>query len=212
MEYWSGVFQAVRLGGSMVYPLSVLAILALAIILDRTFVFWKFTQAPRLSSRHMDDARRSNVRTTLDGLPADNVFRRLAVPLLEQADSPLWWMETQTETLASQIEREMSRGLWVLETVVTAAPLLGLLGTIVGMMRSFQLIGGNGLVNPTGITGGVAQALIATAIGLVIAVVVLFAFNYFTRRTDRLMDELESFANTLIGETRLTREGMGGVQ
>jgi biopolymer transport protein ExbB len=212
MGYWSGVFQAVRLGGSMVYPLSVLAILALAIILDRTFVFWRFTQAPRLSPRHADDARRSNVRTTLDSLPANNVFRRLAAPLLEQADSPLWWMETQTETLASQIEREMSRGLWVLETVVTAAPLLGLLGTIVGMMRSFQLIGGNGLVNPTGITGGVAQALIATAIGLVIAVVVLFAFNYFTRRTDRLMDELESFANTLIGETRLTREGKGGSQ
>ena len=52
---------------------------------------------------------------------------------------------------------------------MTAAPLLGLLGTIIGMMHSFRLIGGQGVVNPTGVTGGVAQALIATAIGLVIA-------------------------------------------
>jgi biopolymer transport protein ExbB len=96
--------------------------------------------------------------------------------------------------------------LWVLETIVTAAPLLGLLGTIVGMMHAFQLIGAKGLVNPTGVTGGVAQALVATAIGLVIALVALFAFNYFSRRIDRLVDELEAFANSWLSDIRLARE------
>src|SRR5471032_2348214 len=67
------------------------------------------------------------------------------------------------------IEKSLSRGLWVLETTVTAAPLLGLLGTITGMMHAFNLIGASGLVDPTGVTGGVAQALIATALGLFIA-------------------------------------------
>lgn len=51
-----------------------------------------------------------------------------------------------------------ARGLWLLETIVTAAPLVGLLGTIAGMMHSFRLIGGDGLVNPAGVSGGVAQA------------------------------------------------------
>lgn len=100
----------------------------------------------------------------------------------------------------------MSRGFWVLETIVTAAPLLGLLGTIVGMMHSFQLFGGNGLVNPGGVTGGVAQSLVATAIGLVVALFALFAFNYFSRRLERLIDDLEVHANERLSEIRLKAE------
>ena len=69
-----------------------------------------------------------------------------------------------------------------------------------------KLIGGDGPVNPSGVTGGVAQALVATAIGLVIALVALFAFNFFARRVDRLMDELESFANVLIADVRAAHE------
>ncbi len=84
---------------------------------------------------------------------------------------------------------------------------MGLLGTIVGMMHAFQLIGGSGLVNPTGVTGGVAQALVATAIGLVIALVALFAFNYFSRRIDRLVEELESFTTAWLADVRLERDG-----
>ena len=70
----------------------------------------------------------------------------------------------------------------MLETIVTAAPLLGLLGTITGMIRAFRLFGAEGLVDPRGVTGGVAEALIATAVGLFIALVALFAFNYFSHR------------------------------
>ena len=102
----------------------------------------------------------------------------------------------------------MGRGLWVLETIVTAAPLLGLLGTIVGMMHSFQLFGGQGLVNPGGVTGGVAQSLVATAIGLVVALFALFAFNYFSRRLERMMDDLEAFATEELANVRLAQEGL----
>jgi biopolymer transport protein ExbB len=109
------------------------------------------------------------------------------------------------QAAATRIERDMGRGLWLLETIVTAAPLVGLLGTIVGMMQSFKLVGG-GLLNPSGVTGGVAQALIATALGLVIAVVALFAFNYFSRRIERLTDDLESFANALLVNARIEQE------
>lgn len=58
-----------------------------------------------------------------------------------------------------------------------------------------------------GVTGGVAQSLVATAVGLVVAMFSLFAFNYFSRRLERLMDELESFANQRISEIRLSSEG-----
>jgi biopolymer transport protein ExbB len=193
MNDWTGFADALRVGGWIVYPLSALAIVALAIVLDRAYVFWRF-------ARSAGDASH--------GLPDAHVMRRLGA-ILDDGRLPLWRVEAKIDAAAQQIERDMSRGLWLLETIVTAAPLLGLLGTIVGMMHSFRLIGGDGLVSPAGVSGGVAQALVATAIGLVIALVALFAFNYFSRRVDRLMDDIESFANERLGEWRLAQERGG---
>jgi biopolymer transport protein ExbB len=194
MNDWSGVAEAFRLGGWVVYPLSLLAIAALTITFDRAYVWWRYAGAPR-------DGDAST-------LPGRHVLRRLDAQLGD-GNLPMWRIEAKIDAAASQIERDMSRGLWLLETIVTAAPLLGLLGTIVGMMHSFRLIGGDGIVNPSGVSGGVAQALVATAIGLVIALVALFAFNFFSRRVERLMDELETFANERLGDLRLAREEGG---
>jgi biopolymer transport protein ExbB len=91
----------------------------------------------------------------------------------------------------------------VLETIVTAAPLLGLVGTVVGMMRAFQVIGSEGIVTPTTVTGSVAEALIATVIGLIIALVALFGFNYFSRLQSQTMDEMERLGTRLIDHIRL---------
>lgn len=216
MNDWANLADAARLGGAVIYPLTLLAIAALAITLDRAYAFWRFARLPEWADPErgfapLEDHSSAQVRARLpEGLPPRHALRRLG-RLLDDERTPLWRIEARLEAAAAQIERDMSRGLWLLETIVTAAPLLGLLGTIVGMMHSFKLIGGDGLVNPSGVTGGVAQALIATAIGLVIALVALFAFNFFSRRIDRLMDELESFANEAVSELRLTAERTGRV-
>ncbi|EEA01055.1 MotA/TolQ/ExbB proton channel [Burkholderia sp. H160] len=204
MQEWTGFIAAMRTGGWIMYPLSLLGVLALTIIIERAYVFARFASAPArlLQPTSGDDNR-------LDGLAPHHAFRRMAAPWLPESDSPLWLREASAQSIAAQIERDMGRGLWLLETIVTAAPLLGLLGTIVGMMKSFQLFGGNGLVDPGGVTGGVAQSLVATAIGLIVAVFALFAFNYFSRRLERLMDELELFANARLSALRLQREARG---
>jgi biopolymer transport protein ExbB len=221
MNDWHTLVDAARLGGWVIYPLGVLAIAALAITLDRAYVFWRFGRAPRWAdgaelSQDGEGARSSRVgkddeertEARFSGLPRRHAFSRISA-LLADSRAPLWWIESRIEAAAAQVEREMSRGLWLLETIVTAAPLLGLFGTIVGMMHSFRLIGGDGLVNPSGVSGGVAQALIATAIGLVIALVALFAFNFYSRRIDRLMDDLESFANASLSDRRLADGNSG---
>ncbi|KVZ28767.1 biopolymer transporter ExbB [Burkholderia cepacia] len=190
MNEWTGFTDALQVGGWVVYPLSALAIVALAIIIDRGYVFWRFASGIHDASRSYPDA---------------HVMRRLSAAF-DEGGMPLWRAEAKIDATAQRIERDMSRGLWLLETIVTAAPLVGLLGTIVGMMHSFRLIGGDGLVSPAGVSGGVAQALVATAIGLVIALVALFAFNYFSRRVDRLMDDIESHANERLGELRLAQD------
>ena len=97
----------------------------------------------------------------------------------------------------------MALAVRILETTVTAAPLLGLLGTITGMVRAFKLFGAEGLVDPRGVTGGVAEALIATAVGLFIALVALFAYNYFSYRVAQVMDEMEQLGTRIIDHIRL---------
>jgi Biopolymer transport proteins len=192
--------------------LTILAILAVAIAFERSYVFLRFGQMPgTLPDTHEIAAPGSALDWAgrLKDASSQNAFRRMSAPWTPDPSVPLWLREAKAQSVASQIERDMSKGFWVLETIVTAAPLLGLLGTIVGMMHSFQLFGGDGLVDPGGVTGGVAQSLVATAIGLVVALFALFAFNYFSRRLERLMDELESFANARLSEIRLATSPAG---
>ena len=84
-----------------------------------------------------------------------------------------------------------NRGLSVLDTAITLAPLLGLLGTVTGLIRSFGLLGDQELAAPTALTGGIAEALIATAFGLMIAVTALLPFNYLNTRLEAARHELE---------------------
>ncbi|MFM0206255.1 MotA/TolQ/ExbB proton channel family protein [Paraburkholderia sediminicola] len=212
MQDWASVLAAVRVGGWVIYPLTILAILAVAITLDRAYVFLRFGRLPgAMRATHEIGSPGSALDWAgrLNDTAGQNAFARVSAPWVPDPSVPLWLREAKAQSVASQIEREMSKGFWVLETIVTAAPLLGLLGTIVGMMHSFQLFGGDGLVDPGGVTGGVAQSLVATAIGLVVALFALFAFNYFSRRLERLMDELESFANARLSEIRLTEPPVG---
>lgn len=212
MNDWINLAEAVRLGGWAVYPLTVLAVAALAIVLDRAYAFWRFARVPvgladAIGQAGYDagEVAAQERFAALERLPSQHAFHRVG-RLFDERSAPLWRIETKIDAVAVQIQRDIGRGLWLLETIVTAAPLVGLLGTIVGMMQSFKLIG-TGLLNPAGITGGVAQALIATAIGIVIALVALFAFNFFSRRIDALMDELESFANGWLADLRIERDG-----
>ncbi len=87
--------------------------------------------------------------------------------------------------------KRFSQGLPILDTVITLAPLLGLLGTVTGMIHAFGLLGSRELEGPTVITGGIAQALIATACGLGIAIIALIPFNYLNARLEEARHEIE---------------------
>ena len=90
-----------------------------------------------------------------------------------------------------------NRGLTVLDTIITLAPLLGLLGTVTGMIRTFGLLGGAELDAPSAVTGGIAEALLATAFGLGIAMTALIPFNFLNARMEQARREMESAANQL---------------
>ena len=94
-----------------------------------------------------------------------------------------------------ELERA-GRFLPVLDTTITLAPLLGLLGTVTGIMKAFQVVGESDLAIK-GVSGGISEALIATACGLAIAIISLLPFNYFQRRAARLRFEIETNATNL---------------
>lgn len=200
---------ALKSGGLIIAPLSLLAIVAVAIMLEKAVLYWRFA---RLSSEVRTLVETygfawNDLEKIISGLDPRHYFRRFFDVVIVNRHHPSWWTESRAADEAQQIETSLARRLWMLETIVTAAPLLGLVGTVIGMMDAFSIIGAKGVVNPTGVTGGVAQALIATVVGLAIALVALFGFNYFSRLQSQTMDEMELLGTRLIDHIRLDQEG-----
>jgi biopolymer transport protein ExbB len=201
--------SALNVGGAMIYPLIALSIIATAIILDKAYLYLARTRLPGhiVGTIERFGFKWDELENRLNAVDRRNYARRFLNVIAENRGRPPWWIESRAADEATFIERSLRQWLWVLETIVTAAPLLGLLGTITGMIRAFNLFGAQGLVDPAGVTGGVAQALIATAVGLFVALTALFAFNFFSSRQAQFMDEMERLGTRLVDHIRLDNEG-----
>ena len=205
MQELRSFVATLQVGGAMIYPLVGLAVVAAVVALEKGFVFATRARLrrPLLGAIEAGAFEWSSVEQEIVALAPRSYFGRFFRIILENRKRPVWWVESRASEEASEIEKSLGRWLWILETTVTAAPLLGLLGTITGMVRAFKLFGAEGLVDPRGVTGGVAEALIATAVGLFIALVALFAFNYFSHRQAQVMDEMELWGSRLVDQLRL---------
>ncbi|PKU26347.1 MotA/TolQ/ExbB proton channel family protein [Telmatospirillum siberiense] len=196
-----------RAGGVFIYPLLAVGLLGVACIVDRIYVFLRHARLPSALAKQLADPYFAwdGVHRLLSDTPSGNDYVRFFEVIVDNAARPVWWIETRAADQAALTERRLDQGLWILETVVTAAPLLGLLGTISGMIGAFRLFGGTGAVDPGAVTGGVAEALIATAIGIVIALMALAAYNFFSHRRAIVLDEMERLGTRLIDRIRLDR-------
>ena len=101
------------------------------------------------------------------------------------------------ETIMFQMPR-LDRNLWILDTAVTLGPLLGLLGTIIGMVESFNVLGTSGTANPNRVTGGIGHALTATACGLTIAIICVIFLNYFNKRIRMTVNQFDLIKSLLV--------------
>jgi biopolymer transport protein ExbB len=204
MQELVAAWDALKFGGPMVYPLVALGILALIIILDRSVAYSRSLKLPdelvHLIGNYKFSWDELNMR--VEKLGPSNVYGRFLGVITENRGESAWWVESRASDEIGSIEKVLNRGLWILETVVTAAPLMGLFGTITGMMEAFDVIGTSGLVAPHEVTAGVAQALIATALGLLIAILSLFGFNFFSKTQSHALDLMERLGSKLVDHIR----------
>jgi biopolymer transport protein ExbB len=100
-------------------------------------------------------------------------------------------MENLSQAVYLDMRTRLNRHLWVLDTIVTAAPLLGLLGTILGIIETFTTLASSGISDPKGVSAGIGTALFATALGISTALIVLVFLNHFNDRVDRISDHLK---------------------
>jgi biopolymer transport protein ExbB len=181
-------------GGPVMVPLLACSIIALAVVIER-FLFWRRISAREIAEEMLSFAERR------DFAPATELGRAADSPLVRVLASGLAHRNPSvTKALEVAAQKEvpvLKQRLTILDTIITLAPLLGLLGTVTGMIGSFGIMSQVGIGQPHAVTGGVAEALIATATGLLIAILTLVPYNYFSNRAEREMEEIEYYASRL---------------
>ncbi len=178
-------------GGPVMWPLLLTSIITLAVVIERLFFVVaenrkRNSEAIRQTLAHVERGDIDAAGRVAEGT-RDFVCRILAYGLQHREES----LTNAIFRAANRELKRFSRGLSVLDTAITLAPLLGLLGTVTGLIRSFRFLGNQELTTPTTITGGIAQALLATAFGLSIAIVALIPFNYLNARLEEARHEIE---------------------
>lgn len=191
-------------GGIAMWPLLVCSIVGLAIILERIWALQRRRVIPPslaraietqpVSTEQLDRARQiSNSDASVLGELAKTAFAHASLTKPENVEA--------VQAVARQAVGRMERGLTTLSLIAELGPLLGLLGTVIGMVRLFEDVAKRGLGEPAQISAGIYEALTATMTGLSIAVPALIAYMYLRRRIEVLVLELERHTNELL--TRL---------
>jgi len=184
-------------GGPIMYPIVATLIVAIAVILER--IVWWTIEGTRRDPNKLDQVyaalEQGNVAAAV------NLGRGSKDPLVRTVYHGLNHVHASIEgalQVAAGVELQRAgRFMSVMDTMVTLAPLLGLLGTVTGIMGSFNAVQSGGL-DPSKVSGGIGEALIATACGLGIAIFSLVFFNFFNAKMSRLQFELESASNNVI--------------
>jgi len=179
------------------YPLLVCSVIVITVIIER-LLFWGQIRKNR-DRQLMDEvlhlAESGNWQLIKEKTAGckDHVIRMLAVGIQHRN----YDMSMAMEAEAREIIQRMSRFMTVLDTMITVAPLLGIFGTVLGIITSFKMLGLGGIADPKLVTGGIAQALITTATGLGISIITVFPYNYFKSRVELALHVMEKYGTSL---------------
>lgn len=194
------MFELVQAGGWLMFPIILCSIIAAAICVERFWTLRKNQIVPRnllaqvwntIKSNEMDNRKLRELRA---GSPLGEI---LAAGIANHRRGREQ-MKESIEEAAGHVVHELERYLNTLGTIAAVTPLLGLLGTVIGMIEVFSAIRLEGTGNAQVLAGGISQALITTAAGLTVAIPSLFLHRFFQRRIDELVISMEQEALKLV--------------
>ncbi|MFM2287460.1 MAG: hypothetical protein RL684_603 [Pseudomonadota bacterium] len=202
------MWEIVRAGGWMMGPIILFSVVAAAIILERLWTLqdrrvipsdltrrvWQLVEAGQVNDQIIEALRQNSA-----------LGKVLAAGLANRHRSREALME-RLEDAGRHVVHELERFLNTLGTIAGVSPLLGLLGTVGGIIKSFNAITSGGMGDPRLLSGGIAQALVTTAAGLMVAIPSLIAYRYLRGRVDRIVIEIEKDAILLADALESTHE------
>ncbi|MES2354129.1 MAG: MotA/TolQ/ExbB proton channel family protein [Pseudomonadota bacterium] len=193
MSTWEFIADISRKSYFLIPLMALLLVFTLAVILERLYFFTRVLSAGRAMEHDVQLVKYQN--TSDLQLVTKHYENTVQVSILETAltssgESADEMERRIDETIMWQLPK-MDRFLWLIDTSVTLGPLMGLLGTIFGMIESFNLLGANATSNPSGVTNGISHALIATALGLSIAIVAVSFLNFFHKRLRLALHQMD---------------------
>lgn len=188
------MYETILKGGYTMIPLSLCSLVSIAVIIEKGWVLREKKVLPEKLLRRLRE-HPENPQIEADGSPLGAVIEtvRRARP---------WGRQRGYEALQltlKQVGSALERGLALLEITAVVSPLLGLLGTVLGMVEVFKVIARLGVGQAQAMSSGISQALITTIAGLIVAIPALVAHGIYTRKVDNLLLELESVAEACLG-------------
>ncbi|MEJ2051266.1 MAG: MotA/TolQ/ExbB proton channel family protein [Calditrichota bacterium] len=187
-------------GGWVMYPLLLSSVLALGVVIER---FWYLRKKKILVPEIIGVL--DQIKSPGDLQLAKSIcekfkgpFSRIVLTSIENQDLPSDELRMLVEDEGRQEVRILQRGLVTLETIAAIAPLLGLLGTILGMIKVFNVIETLGVGQAKALSGGISEALITTAAGLLIGIPVLIAYNFFNHRAEAFILDMQKYVILLL--------------
>lgn len=194
------MYELVMAGGVIMIPILLCSVIALAIIFER---FWSLRSSRIAPENFVNDLllklkKKELTSSRLREVQNGSSLGRVLVAGLINAKHGREIMKESIEEEASQVVHELERFLSGLGTIAAVSPLLGLLGTVFGMIEVFAEIQVGGAGNNQALAGGISKALITTAAGLTVAIPALVAHRFFQRRVDDIVVEMEQQALKLV--------------
>lgn len=206
------MWEMILAGRYMMIPITLASLVGLAVIIERFIVINRqriiapeVAQAVETLSASEDLKVAYAICERRPG-PFANIVRAG----LDHADNDWTVIRDVLQEAGRQEATRLTRRLGVLETVAAVSPLLGLLGTVLGMIRVFAAVSAAGLGNPETLSAGISEAMVTTAAGLIIGIPALVAYNWLNGRADRIIFELEFYSSKVLDTLRRRQIRRGG--
>ena len=207
------MLEIVQAGGLLMLPIIACSVIAAAIILERLWTLQRKRVLPASLALQVRDWVSNDQLDPkhLQRLHESSPLGQMLATGLANRNAPREVVKESIEDVGRHVVHELERYLSPLGTIAAISPLLGLLGTVIGMIKVFAAITANGVGNPGVLAGGISEALITTAAGLSVAIPALIAYRYLRARVDGLVVEMEKETIKFL-ETVVAHQALAGTR